>query len=128
MNSDPALLVGYDSFSSYEYTGTLFVDTAQDDDYIGIVFNYQNNRRFMLVSWKQTTQKYWNNGNLEGKAGLQIQLIRSSTGPSQALMGALWHSGNTKRQVCPSQHVTVAVWLNFSSALRLRACLGGVKF
>lgn len=100
LNSDPALLLSYDTFSSYEYTGTLYVDTAQDDDYVGLVYNYQSNRRFSLISWKQTSQKYWNNGRLEGQAGLQIQLVKSNTGPSQALMSALWHSGNTRKQVC----------------------------
>ena len=102
MNSDPAMLVGYDTFSSVEYSGTLYVDTIVDDDYVGMVFNYQSNRRFMLVSWKQTTQKYWNNPKAEAIAGIQIRMVRSNTGPSQALMNALWHSEDTKRQVnCP---------------------------
>lgn len=102
LNSDPALLVGYDSFSNVEFSGTLYVDTTLDDDYVGLVFNYQSNHRFILVSWKQTTQNYWNNPSSNGEAGLQIQLIRSKTGPSQALANALWHSRNTKKQVCRS--------------------------
>lgn len=100
LNSDPALLLGYDTFSSVEYTGTLYVDTVVDDDYVGVVFNYQSNRRFMLVSWKQTTQSYWNTPNAPvATAGLQIRTVKSNTGPSRRLMNALWHSDNTKRQV-----------------------------
>ena len=99
INSDPALLVGKDSFASVEFTGTLYVDTEQDDDFMGIVFNYQNNRQFWLASWKQTSQRYWNNLNAEAKAGVEVQLVRSQSGPSQALMNALWHSGNTRKQV-----------------------------
>ena len=99
LNSDPALLVGYDMFSSVEFSGTLYVDTSIDDDYFGLVFNYQSNHRFMLISWKQTTQKYWNNPNAEATSGLQIRLVRSNTGPGQKLMTALWHSSNTRRQV-----------------------------
>lgn len=99
MNSDPALLVGYDSFSSYEYTGTLYVDTTQDDDFIGIVFNYQSNRRFSLISWKQTGATYWKNNRVEAEAGIEVKTIRSRNGPGQALMYALWHSESTKKQV-----------------------------
>lgn len=99
LNSDPALLVGYDTFSSVEYSGTLYVDTVVDDDYVGIVFNYQSNRRFMLVSWKQSTQSYWNSDTAAASAGLQIRMVKSNTGPSRRLMNALWSSQNTKRQV-----------------------------
>lgn len=92
-------MVGYDSFGSVEYSGTLYVDTLVDDDYIGIVFNYQSNRKFMLVSWKQTTQKYWNNPRAIAEAGLQIRMVDSNSGPSRKLMRALWHSDDTTNQV-----------------------------
>ena len=99
LNSDPGLLVGRDRFTNVEYNGTFYINTEIDDDYAGIVFNYQSNRRFMLVSWKQTTQKYWNDAGREAMAGLQIQMVKSSTGPGEALMNALWSSSNSKRQV-----------------------------
>lgn len=99
LNSDPSLFVGYNSFSSVEYSGTLYVDTELDDDYIGIVFNYQSNKRFMLVSWKQREQEYRRNVGPLAKAGLQIQMIKSSSGPSQELMDAMWKTGNTNNQV-----------------------------
>lgn len=99
LNSDPALMVGYDSFGSVEYSGTLYVDTLVDDDYIGIVFNYQSNRKFMLMSWKQTTQKYWNNPRAIAEAGLQIRMVDSNSGPSRKLMRALWHSDDTTNQI-----------------------------
>ena len=100
LNSDPGILVGSDAFSSVEYTGTLYVDTTLDDDIIGFVFNYQSNRRFMVVSWKKTTQSLWSNPKSVATAGLQIQLVKSNTGPHEKLANALWHSGDTKRQVC----------------------------
>lgn len=100
MDSDPGLLVGYDAFSSVEYTGTLYVGSTRDNDYVGIVFNYQSNRRFMLVSWKQTTERYWGRFSAEAVSGLQIQAVKSNTGPGHDLMNALWNNGTTKRQVC----------------------------
>lgn len=102
LNSDPSLLVGYDTFSSVEYTGTLYVDTPVDDDYVGFVFNFQSNRRFMLVSWKQSMQTYWNDARAIAASGLQIRVVKSNTGPSRKLVNALWHGDNTKRQVSKS--------------------------
>ena len=37
-------------FSSVKFTGTLFVDTYVDDDVVGFIFNYQDNKNFYLVS------------------------------------------------------------------------------
>ncbi len=98
INSDPSLLISYDSMSSVEFTGTFYVATTKDDDYIGFVFNYQSNRKFMLVSWKQRTQRYGFRGPT-GRAGLQIHVVSSTTGPSRELIRALWYSGTTKNQV-----------------------------
>ena len=53
------MMIGRDRFTSVEFNGTFFVSTHLDDDYAGFVFNYQSNKRFMLVSWKQRDQKYW---------------------------------------------------------------------
>ena len=98
-NSGPGLLVGYDIFSSLEYNGTFFVDTKRDDDYIGLVFNYQSNRQFMLVSWKQRSQRYWRRPRPYGKAGIQIQVVHSKTGPGKLLTNAIWNSEPTINQV-----------------------------
>ncbi len=100
INSDPGLFIGEDSFSSVEYSGILYVNTKQDDDYVGLVFNYQSNRRFMLVSWKQSTQTYLDRDNgLVAKAGIQIKTVKSNTDPGVRMMNALWYTGNTKKQV-----------------------------
>jgi hypothetical protein len=99
-DSDPSLLVGQDSFSSVEYTGTLFVDTTVDDDYVGLVFNFQSNRRFMLVTWKQSSQYLWTNPRAVASAGLGVRVIKSRKGPSRRLVSALWHQDDTRNQVC----------------------------
>ena len=43
MNSDPVLMVGKVTFSGVDFTGTLFVDTNEDEDrdYVGFIFSYQ---------------------------------------------------------------------------------------
>ena len=101
VNSDAGLMIGHDSFSSVEFNGTFYVDTIYDDDYIGLVFNYQSNRRFMLVAWKRGSGAYWDRRPFRATAdpGLQVKVIKSNTGPSTVLRNALWHDGNTARQV-----------------------------
>ena len=100
-NSDPGMLIGKDVFSSVEFNGTLFVDATVDDDIAGIVFNYQSNRRFMLMTWKKANQSFWMNSPFvaTAKSGVQIKVVKSKTGPGDMLRNALWHTGDTKRQV-----------------------------
>lgn len=100
VNSDPGLLVGKDSFAAVEFTGTFFVNTDLDDDFVGLVFNYQSNRRFMLVSWKKANGSYfYGKDDVMATAGLQVKVVKSNTGPSSQLRNALWHSGRTRNQV-----------------------------
>ena len=121
MNSDPGLMIGHDSFGSVEFNGTLFVDTDNDDDYVGLVFNYQSNRRFMLVAWKRGDGQYWNRRPFRATAGpgLQVKVIKSNTGPSDQLRNALWHEGNTAQQVC----VCVSVRLQYIIMLNIEVGL-----
>ena len=41
-----------------EFDGTLYVNDDTGDDYAGFVFNYQSNKRFIVVSWKKTNETY----------------------------------------------------------------------
>ena len=50
---------GSQVFHDVEYSGTFFVNTRSDDDIIGIVFGYQNPKKFFIASWKQSKQVYW---------------------------------------------------------------------
>ncbi|CAH1239205.1 THBS4 [Branchiostoma lanceolatum] len=84
MNSNPGLVLGPDYFGNLDYSGTFFVNTQVDDDFVGFVFSYQSNSRFYLVSWKQAGE---GDG---GQAGVQLKLVNSTTGPGHDLSLALW--------------------------------------
>ncbi len=71
-SSGPGILVGKDRFTNVEFNGTFFVNTFLDDDYAGFVFNYQSNKRFNLVSWKQRSQRYWKSYPFRAHAEVSI--------------------------------------------------------
>ena len=97
-NPNPALYLAKDRLSSFQFTGTLFIYAERDDDYAGLVFNYQSNRRFMLVTWKKNEQRYWMASPFRAtaKAGVQIKMIRSSEGPGKKLRNSIWHSNSVR--------------------------------
>lgn len=54
----------------------MFVQTANDDDFIGFAFAYQSTRQFYLVSWKQNSQGYWRaykGKTIGASAGVEIK-------------------------------------------------------
>ncbi len=113
-NSGPGLLVGNHMFSSVEFNGTLFIDTDQDDDFVGLVFNYQSNKRFMLVTWKRNDNPYYVKYPFpaEARAGLEIKVVKSQSGPGKMLRNAIWHSGKTRNEVMLRSVVALAHILN----------------
>ena len=66
------------SLSSIEFSGTIFVNTHADDDYIGFIFGYQDSSTFYTVQWKQKNQTYWHRDPTlaEGTTGMQIKVCK----------------------------------------------------
>ena len=70
-------LTGQDQFMDVEFNGTFFVNNEEDDDYAGFVFNYQSNKRFIVVSWKKANETYHTRTPFTARAmsGIQIKVL-----------------------------------------------------
>jgi len=101
LNSDPGIAVAPMKLGSIDYSGTIFVNTKSDDDYVGFIFGYQSSTRFYSVMWKQRNQTYWDKTPIvaQGKAGVSIKAVNSKSGLGPKLRNALWHSGTTEDEV-----------------------------
>lgn len=66
-----------------EFNGTFFVNKDDDDDYAGFVFNYQSNKRFIVVSWKKSNETYAMTTPFKSTAmsGIQIKVLLKIIGP-----------------------------------------------
>ena len=66
---------GKQSYSDVEYSGVLHVNTDVGDDYAGVVFGYQNNKRFYVMMWRNENKNYGNTSYLAGTRGIQIKVL-----------------------------------------------------
>ncbi|ELT88470.1 hypothetical protein CAPTEDRAFT_172504 [Capitella teleta] len=100
VNSDPGLAIGYQRFSGVDFSGTFFVQSEVDDDYVGFIFSYQDSSNFYAVTWKKNREEYWKETPFlaVAEAGIQLKVIKSKSGPGPLLRNALWHTGNTRGQ------------------------------
>ena len=100
-NSDPGLAIGQDRLGGVDFEGTFFVNTQNDDDYVGFVFSYQSNSKFYVVMWKKLEQQYWDWEPFKAFAteGIQLKLVDSIEGPGTWLRNAMWNTGNTTDHV-----------------------------
>ena len=73
-------IIGHDQFMDVEFNGTFFVNNKDDDDYAGFVFNYQSNKRFIVVEWKKTNETYTARTPFTSRAmsGIQIKVLLQS--------------------------------------------------
>jgi hypothetical protein len=98
LNSGPGLYLSRAAFTSFEFSGTFFVDATLDNDYFGLVYNYYNNRKFMVAGWKKSNDPpYWTQDSpeYETRGGMQIRLMNSRTGPANGnFKKTLWNSNN----------------------------------
>ncbi|XP_012525370.1 cartilage oligomeric matrix protein [Monomorium pharaonis] len=102
LNSDPGIAIGPDELTNVDFEGTFYVDNHDDDDdFVGFVFSYQDNRHFYVVYWKGGEQVYWEPApfRAEAEPGVILKLVQSDTGPGEMLRNSLWHKEDTPNQV-----------------------------
>ena len=49
LNSRAAVAIGKDRLSGVDFSGTIFVETDNDDDFVGFVFSFQDTHNFYVV-------------------------------------------------------------------------------
>ncbi|XP_058828916.1 cartilage oligomeric matrix protein-like [Topomyia yanbarensis] len=102
-NSDPGLAIGRDRLEGVDFEGTFHIaadETSVDDDFVGFVFGYVNNRKFYFASWKRGDQKYWEHKPFTAMAtaGILLKLVNSQTGPGTYLRNSLWNDASITGQ------------------------------
>ena len=100
-SSGPTLLIKDSFFSTFSFTGTIYVNDDEQDGYIGIVFNYWSNRKYVLVAWSKGEGEYTSSTPFVSmrRKGILVKVINSSSGPGPIMRNALWHSGNVTNEV-----------------------------
>ena len=80
---------------------TSFVDSDGDDDFIGLVFSYQDSSNFYIVQWKKSAQTFWLATPFRaiGMPSIHLKAVKSETGPGEWLRNSLWHTGTVDGQV-----------------------------
>jgi len=86
LNSRGSVAIGSDRLSSMDFSGTIFVDTTSDDDWVGFVFGFQDTSNFYAVF--SSRNETWN-GNPSTQGPWKIVRVKSTTGPSSELDRAL---------------------------------------
>lgn len=99
-NSDPGLAIGRDRLVGVDFEGTFYITDQWDDDFVGFVFGYVNNRKFYMVSWKKANQDYWESSPFDARAtsGVLLKLVNSKTGPGTYLRNSLWNDASVTSQ------------------------------
>ncbi len=71
-NSDPTAFVCPIVHEQARITGTMVVNTTDDDDIIGFVWGWQSMDQFYLLSWKQSYQNWF---GCNGNPGITVKLV-----------------------------------------------------
>merc|ERR1719317_581626 len=80
LNSRGSVAIGEDRLSSMDFSGTIFVDTDRDNDWVGFVFGFQDTSNFYVV---------YSSKHDSGQGPWKIVRVNSTTGPSRELDLAL---------------------------------------
>ncbi|MDJ0838751.1 MAG: choice-of-anchor Q domain-containing protein, partial [Acidobacteriota bacterium] len=70
-NGNPGVWLSADELANGRFEGQIQVTAGSDDDYIGLVFGWQDARNFYLFDWKRGSQN-------EALAGMNLRRVRSN--------------------------------------------------
>ena len=105
---DNTALPAYFLSNDLMYDGTITLkigalESGGDDDFIGLVFRWQNEGNYYLLDWKQAAQT---NGSWNGRVGLVLRRIRNydfdgngTINDALSTVGALWHTAATRNDI-----------------------------
>ena len=66
---------GDQRYSEVEYSGVLSVNSKKGEDYIGMIFGYQNNKKFFAVVWRRENTNLGNTTvTATGIKGVQLKV------------------------------------------------------
>ena len=77
------MAIGKDRLSAVDFSGTIFVETDNDDDFVGFVFSFQDSSNFYVVYSAKDS-------NVGNQGPWRLVRVASETGPSTDLNSALW--------------------------------------
>ena len=91
LNSRAAVAIGKDRLSAVDFSGTIFVETDSDDDFVGFVFSFQDSSNFYVVYSAKDS-------NVGNQGPWRLVRVASETGPSTDLNSALWQPDSVEGQ------------------------------
>jgi RHS repeat-associated protein len=107
-NSAPAALVSDQSFLNLRVTGRFRVDTTGDDDFMGFIFGYQNDKQFYIFDWKQGRQ-----GSLGGIAERGMSIKRFDAGDRELSEADFWWSNASRENMTVLVQPNDIPWVDF---------------
>ncbi|RFC50106.1 MAG: putative conserved protein RhaS [Verrucomicrobia bacterium] len=78
VNADASILLSDFDITNTTINGRWSVLTAEDDDFMGFVFGFQDDRRFYVFTWKQLDQQI---GTAVSPAGMAVRLFNTDRTP-----------------------------------------------
>ena len=68
------LVVGQQKYGEVDFSATMYVNTKEGEDYIGVVFGYQSNTKFYVLTWRNKSINLDSNTYKAGITGIQIKV------------------------------------------------------